>query len=267
MNNKKRIGRNDPCPCGSGKKFKKCHGISAQVKFSPIRDPLSDPEIRNRIEQMKAAQIQREKQQGLGRPIISSLFKGYRIVAVGNRIYWNKEEICQTFIDFLSLYIRRLFGQEWANVELKKDPEDRHPLMQWYGSVCEEQRKAFKKEGEVFNVPVTGAMFAYITLAYNLYLIAHNTHLVHGEGLHARLIDRLKSKESFFPAFYETMVVASFIKAGFQIELENEADSSTHHAEFVATSAKTKRIYSVEAKHRQIGKQNTAIRNQLYKAL
>jgi preprotein translocase subunit SecA len=20
------IGRNDPCPCGSGKKFKKCHG-------------------------------------------------------------------------------------------------------------------------------------------------------------------------------------------------------------------------------------------------
>jgi preprotein translocase subunit SecA len=22
----KRVGRNDPCPCGSGKKFKSCHG-------------------------------------------------------------------------------------------------------------------------------------------------------------------------------------------------------------------------------------------------
>ena len=22
----KKIGRNDPCPCGSGKKFKHCHG-------------------------------------------------------------------------------------------------------------------------------------------------------------------------------------------------------------------------------------------------
>ena len=22
----KRVGRNDPCPCGSGKKFKACHG-------------------------------------------------------------------------------------------------------------------------------------------------------------------------------------------------------------------------------------------------
>jgi len=24
-----RVGRNDPCPCGSGKKYKKCHGIGA----------------------------------------------------------------------------------------------------------------------------------------------------------------------------------------------------------------------------------------------
>ena len=22
-----KIGRNDPCPCGSGKKFKNCHGV------------------------------------------------------------------------------------------------------------------------------------------------------------------------------------------------------------------------------------------------
>jgi uncharacterized protein YecA (UPF0149 family) len=22
------VGRNDPCPCGSGKKFKKCHGVA-----------------------------------------------------------------------------------------------------------------------------------------------------------------------------------------------------------------------------------------------
>jgi len=24
-----KVGRNDPCPCGSGKKFKKCHGASS----------------------------------------------------------------------------------------------------------------------------------------------------------------------------------------------------------------------------------------------
>jgi preprotein translocase subunit SecA len=26
IENKKEPGRNDPCPCGSGKKYKKCHG-------------------------------------------------------------------------------------------------------------------------------------------------------------------------------------------------------------------------------------------------
>ena len=26
---REKIGRNDPCPCGSGKKYKKCHGACA----------------------------------------------------------------------------------------------------------------------------------------------------------------------------------------------------------------------------------------------
>jgi preprotein translocase subunit SecA len=26
-----KVGRNDPCPCGSGKKYKKCHGASSAV--------------------------------------------------------------------------------------------------------------------------------------------------------------------------------------------------------------------------------------------
>ncbi|EFL6501581.1 hypothetical protein AAS75_004049, partial [Escherichia coli] len=26
VNNEKKMGRNEPCYCGSGKKFKKCHG-------------------------------------------------------------------------------------------------------------------------------------------------------------------------------------------------------------------------------------------------
>jgi hypothetical protein len=26
MRDEPKVGRNDPCPCGSGKKYKKCHG-------------------------------------------------------------------------------------------------------------------------------------------------------------------------------------------------------------------------------------------------
>jgi preprotein translocase subunit SecA len=28
-NDAPKVGRNDPCPCGSGKKYKKCHGVQA----------------------------------------------------------------------------------------------------------------------------------------------------------------------------------------------------------------------------------------------
>jgi len=26
------VGRNEPCPCGSGKKFKHCHGVLSSVE-------------------------------------------------------------------------------------------------------------------------------------------------------------------------------------------------------------------------------------------
>ncbi|TLY67427.1 MAG: hypothetical protein E6K45_05510 [Gammaproteobacteria bacterium] len=26
MRNERKVGRNEPCPCGSGKKYKHCHG-------------------------------------------------------------------------------------------------------------------------------------------------------------------------------------------------------------------------------------------------
>jgi hypothetical protein len=37
-----RVGRNDPCPCGSGKKYKKCRGSAANV-HSAAANPLANP--------------------------------------------------------------------------------------------------------------------------------------------------------------------------------------------------------------------------------
>jgi len=33
-----KIGRNDPCPCGSGQKFKKCHGAILEDENSAAAD-------------------------------------------------------------------------------------------------------------------------------------------------------------------------------------------------------------------------------------
>lgn len=39
----KKVGRNDPCPCGSGRKFKKCH--LAMQNGTYVRDPAGAPKL------------------------------------------------------------------------------------------------------------------------------------------------------------------------------------------------------------------------------
>jgi preprotein translocase subunit SecA len=41
-----RIGRNDPCPCGSGKKFKKCHGAVLEEEGAADDDEAEEPQPR-----------------------------------------------------------------------------------------------------------------------------------------------------------------------------------------------------------------------------
>jgi hypothetical protein len=33
-------GRNDPCPCGSGKKYKKCHGAATTLPVDYVYDRI-----------------------------------------------------------------------------------------------------------------------------------------------------------------------------------------------------------------------------------
>ena len=250
----KRIGRNDPCHCGSGNKFKRCHGsIADQAYIGP-----SDEEIQLRINEVKAHELQRQQQQGLGNPIVGAQFKGYQFVAVGNTVHYGK---WKTFVDFLSDYIKNVLGGIWGNDEIAKPLARRHPILQWYDAVCRHQRENMPEVGEVRNMPATGAMAAYFGLAYNLYLLAHNVEL------QARLLTRLRNSEQFRGAYFETLVAACFVLSGFTLELENEQDGDTTHCEFTATNKSSGNKYSVEAKSRGPGKANADVGNQLYAAL
>src|SRR5687768_8286214 len=40
-----RAGRNDPCPCGSGRKYKKCHGEADALALKLARDAQTRPRI------------------------------------------------------------------------------------------------------------------------------------------------------------------------------------------------------------------------------
>lgn len=42
-----KVGRNDPCPCGSGKKFKKCH--LPDIEAAAISNAIADPKARKQL--------------------------------------------------------------------------------------------------------------------------------------------------------------------------------------------------------------------------
>lgn len=246
-----KIGRNQLCPCGSDKKYKRCHGaINNEGDFATA--------IRFGIAQAQAQRVQRERQQGLGRPIISAEMGEHRFVAVGNRVQYSKG--WKTFHDFLGDYIKNALGPEWGTAELQKPLAERHPILVWYHHVCELQREHIKTPGQVHLMPKTGAAGAYLHLAYDLYALDHNAEL------QKKLIGRLRDKDNFEGARYEVYVAATLIRAGFDVAFENEDDRASSHCEFVATHQRTGKSFSVEAKHRagnkfRLGRQlNRALR-------
>jgi len=185
------------------------------------------------IERAKAEEIQRQKQQGLGRPIISTVVAGQRVVAVKNRLLHSPG--WKTFEDFLNDYVRMAFGVDWGNAELKKPLEDRHPFLKWYQKVCDFQKANFAGSGQISMAPANGAMAAYLRLAYDLYALDHNA------DLQEKLLARLRNNDKFWGARYEVNVAAIFVRAGFTIEFEDESDRSTSHCEFTATHKRTGR--------------------------
>ncbi len=207
--------------------------------------------------QHEARELLRRSQQGHGRPIISSEIGDYRAVAVGNTMFFGKN--AKTFIDILGKYIKHVLGSDWGNMEIAKPLENRHPILQWYDAVCRYQRQHIKTPGEITSLPMTGATSAYYDLAYNLYLLQHNVEV------RDHLLRRLKNRDSFYGAYYESFVAAWFILAGFELTLENEEDSAVTHCEF--TAAKSGHSYSVEAKTRAPNKTHLDVGNQLYQAL
>ena len=245
-----KLGRNEPCHCGSGKKYKKCHLMSdqdqerAKHRAEQMRPRAAPPHI---IEMMRRREIQEEirsVQQGLGRPIISTMFKDHRMVAVGNQIFWSRD--WKTFPDFLSTYIIKTLGSDLGNAEIKRPLAERHTIMQWYDAYARYQQSTIKEKGQVASAKINGVVACYLGLAYSLYLIAHNLEL------QARLVKRLLGPAQFQGAYYELIVANALIRAGFTLELEDETDSDSKHCEFSAVSRTTGKKYWVEAKMRSV---------------
>ncbi len=192
-------------------------------------------------------QRRRQQQQGLGRPIISEQVAGQRVVAVGKRLYHSSK--WRTFHDFLRDYLLGSLGPVWVNGEQAKPIDARHPVMRWYARATEQAKALQVADGTMISGPMTGAIRAFMNLAYNIYLIAH-----HGDGqaMADIYLRRLRSAraDDFTGALFETYAAAAFLKAGFKLTYEETARRSTSCVEFVAAWPANGQRFSVEVKSR-----------------
>jgi hypothetical protein len=253
-----KVGRNKPCPCGSGRKYKKCCGSPSAAAPEPSRE-LPPFTIRSGTFDELPAEVKREflekqerealiaaariEQYGHVRAPIIVDHQGYKVAAIGNKLLWAKH--WKTFHDLLYTNIAHVIGVEWGRAELAKPDGDRHPVIQWYHDARAYQRKRTAETGaNPYELVSTGPAIAYLLLAYDLYLLEHHA-LLQGQ-----LVARLKHRDQFQGARYEVYVAACFVRAGFDITLEDETDTDTSHCEFNATHRATHTSYSVEAKSR-----------------
>jgi hypothetical protein len=93
-------------------------------------------------------------------------------------------------------------------------------------------------------IPRDGVMSAYMTLAYDLYIVRQNI------SFQKRIVERLRQRDGFIGFRYELLIAATFVRAGFLVEPEDETDRSRRHPEFIATHKHTGFVVAVEAKAR-----------------
>lgn len=238
----KKLGRNSKCFCGSGKKYKFCHGSLNKRDPHSVNTDIPE-EVKRKIQEINTKRHAYEVAHGKSKPIISTEFKDYRIVFVGNELHYAKKETVKYFTDFLTNYIRLKIGTEWGNQEIAKDLEERHQVLKWYDSMCHFQAKQKPQEDGTYKTTANGSMLSWYRLAYDLYLIKHNS------ILQEKILNRLKNRQQFQGARFELCAAASMIVSGFEINFEDEDDTSRKHAEFLAKDNTGLEI-AVEAKSR-----------------
>jgi hypothetical protein len=226
---------NELCSCGSGLKYKKCCARHAGTHL--------DPETVIFLNRLKAKEAQRVKQQGHGRPIITSVDAlGSRIVQVGNDLIQTKTH---NFFDFILTYMKNLLGNDWIKSESMRPTDDRHVVVQWY-DLFTRIRSRSQVYGQSHVMQNFGVINALAALSYGFYLLRHNVEL------QDRLLKRIRDRLQFQGAYYEVIVASIMIRAGFELQLEDESDDTQKHCEFSAKSTDTGVIYTVECKSRSV---------------
>lgn len=200
------------------------------------------PKFKNMMDEHYLKKAQYEGRYGHVNQQVTTEFQDGRIVAVGNMIHFGKT--WKTFPDFLLYYLITKMTPEWGKAEIDKPEDKRHQIIKLHQQLCLWQARQKKGDDVIYKTLHTGVTAAYYQLAYDLYALNHHM------ALQEEVIRRLKIRDNYQGARYELTIAASFIRAGFNIDYEDESDNSKKHPEFIATHIATGEQIAVEAKSR-----------------
>lgn len=229
-----RIGRNDPCPCGSGKKYKKCcltlSGNSGQSKVA-LRTAFVAPPRPSPVEPYLDL-------------VRSVIWDGHRCRAVFNTLHYRPLE--ETFHEFLISIVQRTFGETWWKQQIHMPEKDRHIVVKWNYTFAD-LTKASPKDtsGPPYAAPGNGPVWALLSLGYDLFCLQAKNKLPEF------IVERLGKNVSFQGARYEVAVAAIMMRSGFDLRFLDGTEKSEKHCEFIATHRKQKIKVGVEAKSRK----------------
>lgn len=224
-------GRNDPCPCESGKKYKRCCARNTWEDFGTSREKLASNSVQRMEPYLNV--------------VPSLIFKGKRVRAIWSKLYFRPPE--ETYHEFLLLILGWTFGETWRQGESRKFLP--HIVYKW-----NESYKKFRKEnstipansdGPNWGALPTGKVQALLALAFDLFVLQ----IVN--KLPGFMVRRLRDRHKFQSVRYEIEIAAIMTRAGFEIEYLDDKIKSEKHCEFIATHKASGIKVGVEAKSRR----------------
>lgn len=252
-----KIGRNDPCPCGSGKKYKKCHissGLPLVPRITKIEPSVETERIRQEIETQQVERRKRLVELGVFIDfVIPTHFQGKKIWALGSRIYpYQKED--ETFHEFIVHTLKLELGREWWEAQAKLLEERRHFIFQCFVKHYEWKDKnalEANKYGKLWRARPDGYSRALITLAFDVCSLLHAVHVPE------IFLAKLRAYEGYQSTRYELAIAAMFARMGYKIRFLDEEHTGNKkqpkHAEFIAINPETGEEIVVEVKSKERG--------------
>jgi hypothetical protein len=236
-----KIGRNEQCPCGSGKKYKKCCLMKKDTKNPP-------PVPQEVIEYFQRKQMEHTIQEKTGiliNYVTPALFQGKKVWAIGNKVYGGRPED-ETFHQFIIFILYESLGNDWWKEQGLLAPTDRHFIAKCFDNFnkwMEKTRATGKSyhKGRVLAGRTDGYSKSLLSLAFDMATLRHiNT-------LPETLLNRLKNNNEYQGARYEIAIAAIFARLGYKVVFTNEKDTQKH-CEFFATDPVTGITIAIEAK-------------------